>query len=111
MSTVTLTPTDTQQCMTVMIEDDSVLEETESLTVSLSLIGVLDSVELSQHTTTIDITDDDGNRIDILVTLFHFARTMFFKDCKPHFVVSINLWMFSLNRSESEVYYEQLHSK
>ena len=65
---VTLTPTDTQQCVRVMIEDDSVLEETESLTVSLSLIGVLDSVELSQHTTTIDITDDDGNRIDILVT-------------------------------------------
>ena len=73
--TVTLSPTNDQQCVSVMIEDDSVLEETESLTVSLSLIGVLDSVELSQHTTTIDITDDDGNRIDILVT---FCKNNFF---------------------------------
>ena len=52
--------------MPVMIEDDTLLEFSESLTVSLSLIGVLDSVELSQHTATIVITDDDGNGIDIL---------------------------------------------
>ena len=56
--TVTLTPTDTQQCVSVMIEDDSLLEEIESLTVSLT--GVLDSILLSQPTTTIVITDNDG---------------------------------------------------
>ena len=60
MSTVNLTPTVTQQCVSVMIEDDSVLEKTESLTVSLSLTGASDSVYLSQPTATIVITDDDG---------------------------------------------------
>ena len=59
---VTLTPTVTQQCVSVMIEDDSVLEETESLTVSLSLTGVLDGVQLSRHTATIFITNDDGKK-------------------------------------------------
>ena len=65
--TVTLTPTNAQQCVTVMIEDDLVLEETESLTVSLSLIGVVDNVQLSQQTTTIVITDDDCKRLIIHV--------------------------------------------
>ena len=46
--------------MSLIIKDDSVLEETEFLTVSLSLIEVLDSVQLSQQTATVVITDDDG---------------------------------------------------
>ena len=58
--TVTLTPTDTQQCVSVMIEDDSVLEETESLTVSLSLTEILDRVQLTQQTATVVILDNDG---------------------------------------------------
>ena len=62
--TVTLTPTDAQQCVTVMIEDDSLLEETESLTVSLSPTGVIESVQLSLQTTTIVITDDDGKKLE-----------------------------------------------
>ena len=61
--TVTLTPTNDQQCVSVVIEDDSVLEETESLTVSLSRTGVVDSVQVSQQTTTIVITDDDSKRL------------------------------------------------
>ena len=65
---VTLTPTDTQQCVRVMIKDDSVLEETESLTVSLSLTGVVDSVRLSQQTTSIVITDNDGKGLKIMCT-------------------------------------------
>jgi hypothetical protein len=58
---VTLTPTVTQQCVSVMIEDDSVLEETESLTVSLSLTGAPDGVQLSEQTATIVITNDDDS--------------------------------------------------
>ena len=57
---VTLTPTVSERCVSVTIENDSVLEETESLTLSLSLIGGLDSVQLSQQTATVVITDDDG---------------------------------------------------
>ena len=64
---VTLTPTDFQQCVTVMIEDDLVLEETESLTVSLSLIGVMDSIQVSQQTTTIVIIDDDSKRLTMFI--------------------------------------------
>ena len=59
-ATVTLTPTVPEGCVSVIIKDDSVLEETEFLTVSLSLIEVLDSVQLSQQTATVVITDDDG---------------------------------------------------
>jgi hypothetical protein len=46
-----------------MIEDDSVLEETESLTVSLSLTGAPDGVQLSEQTATIVITNDDELRV------------------------------------------------
>ena len=69
MRDVTLTPTDLQQCVTVMIEDDLVLEETESLTVSLSLIGDMDSIQVSQQTTTIVIIDNDSKRLTILQSL------------------------------------------
>jgi hypothetical protein len=73
MSTVNLTPTVTQQCVSVMIEDDSVLEETESLTVSLSLTGAPDGVQLSEQTATIVITNDDVysslNRLPLLSSL------------------------------------------
>ena len=75
--TVTLTPTDAQQCVSVMIEDDSVLEETESLTVSLSLTGVLDRVQLSQHTATIVITDDDCKRLIIAYGHMHCNDCVF----------------------------------
>ena len=61
---MTLTPTVTQQCVSVMIEDDSVLEETESLTVSLSLTGAPDGAQLSQQIATVIVTDEDGNEID-----------------------------------------------
>ena len=57
--TVTLTPTDAQQCVIVTIEDDLELEETESLIVSVSLTGIVDSVLLSQHTASISIVDND----------------------------------------------------
>ena len=68
---VTLTPTVTQQCVLVMIEDDSVLEETESLTVSLSLTGAPDSVQLSEQTATIVITNDDGKGFICILTFVH----------------------------------------
>ena len=74
--TVTLTPTDVQQCVSVMIEDDPVLEETESLAVSLSLIGVVDSIQLSIQTTTIVITDDDSKRPIIHVHVYIFTCTL-----------------------------------
>ena len=40
------------------------LEETESLTVSLSLTGAPDGVQLSQQIATVVVTDEDGNEID-----------------------------------------------
>ena len=58
--TVTLTPTDAQQCVIVTIEDDSELEETESLIVSVSLTGIVDSVLLTQHTASISIVDNES---------------------------------------------------
>ena len=63
---VTLSDTNTQQCVLVDIVDDSVLEDIESLTVSLSLNGEQNSVSLSPHTATIFINDDDGERFNDL---------------------------------------------
>ena len=57
---VTLSPTTSVHCVSVMIENDSLLEETEILTVSLSMSHELNSVQLTVPTATILITDDDG---------------------------------------------------
>ena len=53
----------TEICVAVVLIDDLMLEETESLMVSLSLTGELTSVQLTQHTATILITDDDGQQL------------------------------------------------
>ena len=63
---MTLSDTATQQCVSLDIVDDSVLEDTESLTVSLSLNGERNGVLLSLPTATIFITDDDGERLNSL---------------------------------------------
>ena len=57
---MTLSATPSEDCVSIRIVDDSVLEETESLMVSLSLIGEWTRVQLAQHLTTLLITDDDG---------------------------------------------------
>ena len=58
---VTLSPTNSEQCVSVEVVDDSAVEQTESLTVSLSLpAGGLSSVQLTPNTATILITDNDG---------------------------------------------------
>ena len=58
---VTLSPSNPEQCVSVEVVDDSAVELVESLTVSLSLpAGELSSVQLTQHTATILITDNDG---------------------------------------------------
>ena len=58
---VTLSPSNSEQCVSVEIVDDSAVEQTESLTVSLSLPpGGLSSVQLTPNTATILITDNDG---------------------------------------------------
>ena len=62
-NSVTLSDTTTQQCVSLDIVDDSVLEDIESLTVSLSLNGEQNGVSLSAHTATIFINDDDGERL------------------------------------------------
>ena len=56
---MTLSATASEDCVSIRVVDDSVLEETESLMVSVSLTGKLTSVQLTQHTATILITDDD----------------------------------------------------
>ena len=58
---VTLFPSNPERCVSVNVVDDSAVELDESLTVSLSLpAGELSSVQLTQHTATILITDNDG---------------------------------------------------
>ena len=52
-----------------MIVDDLVLEETETLTVSLSLTGAPNSVQTARHAATIVITNDDGNGDTAYVTV------------------------------------------
>ena len=59
---VTLSDTTTEQCVSLDIVDDSVLEDIESLTVSLSLPVKQDSVSLSPPTATVFITDDDSEK-------------------------------------------------
>ena len=58
---VTLSPSNPERCVSVEVVDDSAVELDESLTVSLSLpAGGLSSVQLTPNTTTILITDNDG---------------------------------------------------
>lgn len=60
---VILSPTASEDCVSIRVVHDSVLEETESLVVSLSLTGELTSVQLTQRATTILISDDDGEQL------------------------------------------------
>ena len=58
--TVTLTPADPKQCVSVTTVDNSLEEETESLTVSISLADQFNSaVQLSQDTASFSIIDND----------------------------------------------------
>ena len=57
---VTLSATASEDCVSIRVVDDSVLEETESLMVSLSLTGELTSVLLTIPFATLHITNDDG---------------------------------------------------
>ena len=57
---ISLSPTLSEACVDVEIEDDSAVESTEYLTVSLSPLDGGLSVELSPDSTTIYITDNDG---------------------------------------------------
>lgn len=57
---VTLSPTTTKRCVSVNIVQDSLLEEAEYLTVSLSFTNEQSSVLISQQNATIYIIDDDG---------------------------------------------------
>ena len=60
-TTVTLTPSNIKSCVSVTIFDDSLFEETETLTVSLSMTGQVNSaINLSHDTTTFFITDNDS---------------------------------------------------
>ena len=64
---MTLTPTDSTLCVSVMIIDDSVFEETEAIILSISVTEELTgSVELSPNTTTLFILDDDSEIIGML---------------------------------------------
>ena len=65
---VTLSPSNSEQCVSVEVVDDSAVELDESLTMSLSLpTGELSSVQLTPNTTTILITDNDGERYSLCV--------------------------------------------
>ena len=56
---ITLTPTDLEPCVSIILQDDLVLEETEVLMVSLS--GQVNSaVQFSLETAIIYVADDDG---------------------------------------------------
>ena len=86
---VTLSPSNPEQCVSVEVVDDSAVEETESLTVSLSLpAGGLSSLQLTPNTATILITDNDGKC---------------FKEINCSLLISLiyrkNVYMFSLSPS------------
>lgn len=55
---VTLSPTASRHCLSIVVVDDSVPEDTEYLTVSLSLTEEQSGVLLSQHSSNVHITDD-----------------------------------------------------
>ena len=57
---ISLSPTLSEACVDVEVEDDSAVESNEYLTVSLSPLDEGLSVELSPNSTTIYITDNDG---------------------------------------------------
>jgi hypothetical protein len=58
-----------------MIEDDSVLEETETLTVSLSLTGAPNSVQTARHAATIVITNDDELTVGFTTSSYTVSET------------------------------------
>ena len=72
-NTVTLTSTDSKECVVVHFDDDLVLEETESLTVYLS--SIQQSVQLSPANVTVFITNDDSKRCEPVVchVLYHLS--------------------------------------
>ena len=68
---LTFEPHDTQKCINVTIIDDTIVENTETFYVDLTQTPDLDSRVVIVHgTSTIEITDDDGN-----CTLFIFTAT------------------------------------
>ena len=69
MSTaVTFQPGDTNQCVTVSINDDDTVEDTESFAVTLTKPNGLDPrVALRDTSATISITDSDGMMICIIL--------------------------------------------
>ena len=68
---MTLTSIDLQSCVAVTIIDDSVLEETENLTVTLLYSGLLSnrSLLISSDTAIIFIHDDDGETSNTCVLI------------------------------------------
>ena len=86
---MTLTPND-PACVSVPIINDSVFEETESLTVSLSMIGILSSaVHFPSDVTTLFINDDDGkygcrHRLVHVYTTEYVVHTLY-----VHFLVYV----------------------
>ena len=68
MSTaVTFQPGDTSQCVTISINDDDTVEDTESFDVTLTKPNGLDPrVTLRDTSATITITDSDGMMICII---------------------------------------------
>ena len=72
---VTLSPSDSEQCVSVEVVDDSAVELDESLTVSLSLpAGGLSSVQLTPNTATILITDNDGTQISTINFVVEYMK-------------------------------------
>ena len=57
---ISLSSSVSEACVVVEIEDDSAVESTEYLTVSLSSLLAGHTLELDPNTTTIYITDNDG---------------------------------------------------
>lgn len=57
---MTLSPTKSEDCVSVVVEDDDAVELSENLMISLSQTGQLDRLKIVKETTVL-ITDDDGN--------------------------------------------------
>ena len=60
---LTLSPTTSEQCVSIDIIDDTAFEENEMMAISVSLAEVQERVQISPQSANVFITDNDGGSI------------------------------------------------
>ena len=85
---LSLSPNTTQQCVNIDILDDSEMEETEFLTLSLSLTSEQNSIALSQPNATVYIIDNDSE----LCRTEDFTQSMLL--CVPIGMFNVSIYVY-----------------